>query len=468
MRPGFGVTKYDVDYLVIGAGAMGMAFTDTILNESDATVALVDRRPRPGGHWNDAYPHVRLHQPSAFYGVNSRELGTDAIDTHGWNEGLSELASGTEVVAYFDQVLRQQFLGSGRVQWFPMTAYESGGVMRSVVTGETTTVTARTVVNAGYMNVTVPSTRPPRYEVDPEAICIPPNDLGKPGVLSGGNVVIIGSGKTGMDACLFVLESGLAPERITWIRPRDQWCLDRARIQPGIEFSEGLAMNRAQLEAIAASESIDDLFDRLETEGVLIRFDPSIAPTMYRCATVSIRELQAMRTVTNVVRMGHVQRIGMDEIVLDDGTIPTAPGTVHIDCTADGLERRPVVPVFGDGTITLQTVRFCQQVFSAAFIAHVDVAYDDEGKKNELATVVPHPDTHVDWIRTTLSHMMATNRWSADAALTEWLMDARLDFFSSRRSTELAARAEEHFAEMKDIASTAAMKLMGYLEQIET
>jgi L-2-hydroxyglutarate oxidase LhgO len=31
------------DYMVIGAGAMGMAFTDVILNETDATVALVDR-----------------------------------------------------------------------------------------------------------------------------------------------------------------------------------------------------------------------------------------------------------------------------------------------------------------------------------------------------------------------------------------------------------------------------------------
>ena len=73
----------DVDYLIVGAGAMGMAFADTILTESTASVALVDRRARPGGHWNDAYPHVRLHQPSAFYGVNSRVLGTEAVDGHG-------------------------------------------------------------------------------------------------------------------------------------------------------------------------------------------------------------------------------------------------------------------------------------------------------------------------------------------------------------------------------------------------
>ncbi|MEG1042912.1 MAG: FAD/NAD(P)-binding protein, partial [Pseudomonas sp.] len=56
------------DYLVIGAGATAMAFVDTLLDESDAHVLMVDRHAQPGGHWNDTYAFVRLHQPSAFYG----------------------------------------------------------------------------------------------------------------------------------------------------------------------------------------------------------------------------------------------------------------------------------------------------------------------------------------------------------------------------------------------------------------
>ena len=62
----------ETDYLVIGAGAAGMAFTDALVADSDAEVVMVDRRHCPGGHWNDAYPFVRLHQPAAYYGVNSR------------------------------------------------------------------------------------------------------------------------------------------------------------------------------------------------------------------------------------------------------------------------------------------------------------------------------------------------------------------------------------------------------------
>ena len=74
-------TPIETDYLVIGAGAVGMAFVDSLLTSSpDASVVMVDRRHRPGGHWNDAYPFVRLHQPASYYGVNSRELGQGTVE----------------------------------------------------------------------------------------------------------------------------------------------------------------------------------------------------------------------------------------------------------------------------------------------------------------------------------------------------------------------------------------------------
>jgi len=53
----------ETDCLVVGAGATGMAFTDALVADLDAQVVLIDRRHSPGGHWNDAYPFVRLHQP---------------------------------------------------------------------------------------------------------------------------------------------------------------------------------------------------------------------------------------------------------------------------------------------------------------------------------------------------------------------------------------------------------------------
>ena len=59
------MTDICTDYLVVGSGAVGLAFADTLLAETDAYITIVDRHGKPGGHWNDAYSFVALHQPSA-------------------------------------------------------------------------------------------------------------------------------------------------------------------------------------------------------------------------------------------------------------------------------------------------------------------------------------------------------------------------------------------------------------------
>jgi L-2-hydroxyglutarate oxidase LhgO len=45
-------TRLDTDYLILGAGAMSLAFADVILSEHPtARLVVVDRRDSPGGHW---------------------------------------------------------------------------------------------------------------------------------------------------------------------------------------------------------------------------------------------------------------------------------------------------------------------------------------------------------------------------------------------------------------------------------
>jgi len=189
---------------------MGMAFIDTMFAETDATLAVVDRYHQPGGHWHTAYPFVRLHQPSAFYGVNSRRLGSDMIDRTGWNEGLFELATSGEVCAYFDQVMQQQLLPTGRVFRFPMCEYEGEGRFRSFSGAAVEVNVRRRIVDATYMRVTVPLMRPPVYGVAPGVQCVTPNELTKMRKPHDRHA-IIGAGKTGMDACLWLLRQGIEP-----------------------------------------------------------------------------------------------------------------------------------------------------------------------------------------------------------------------------------------------------------------
>ncbi|OBH12818.1 hypothetical protein, partial [Mycobacterium sp. E1747] len=411
------------------------AFVDTLVTETsgtDARVVLVDRNHQPGGHWTMAYPFVRLHQPSAFYGVNSLPLGSDSIDRIGWNQGLYELASAGEVCAYYDHVLHRQLLASGRIAYFPMSEYQgqedAKGRFTTLAGDDYTVSVARRIVDATYMRVTVPAMRPPPYAVAPGVTCVPPGDLPRLGAHE--RYVIVGAGKTGIDTCLWLLGQGIAPDRLTWIMPRDSWLLDRATMQPGSLFAHVIKNSfTAQLRAIRDATTIEDLFARQEDAGLLLRIDPEVRPTMYRCATVTRLELDQLRRIGDVVRMGHLQRVDADRMVLDGGTVTRGGQALYIDCTADGAEKRPATPIFGPAQITLQAVRGCQQIFSAALTAHVEAAYHDDAVKNELCVPLPHPDTDTDWLRVARADYANQLRWLDDPDLTEWMSAARLDLF---------------------------------------
>ena len=452
------------DYLIIGSGAVGMAFADVILTETDANLIIVDKHHLPGGHWNDAYSFVTLHQPSAFYGVSSRELSSGQKDQVGLNQGLHELATGAEVSSYFDQVMRQQFLPTGRVQYFPMCEYTGEGAFRSLLSGESFQVTVnRKTVDATYFNTSVPSTHTPKFSVAPGAQLRPLNDLPKI-TKPRSAYVVVGGGKTGIDACLWLLENNVEPDKIRWIMPRDAWLMDRRNTQPTQEFfKDTMGAQAAQMESIANASSIKDLFDRLEASGVLLRIDESVRPKMYHGATISKAELKQLRRIKNIVRLGHVQRIEENQIILDQGSISTDPNCLHIDCSARAVELRDIVPVFSDGEITIQTVRTIQPVFSAAFIAHVEVAYLDEKQKNELCGVVPLPNHDTDWLKVTAALMLNQQIWSKDPALRQWLLENRLDGFS-RMVANVAENDTESLGILKRLRDNA-MPAMGKLQR---
>jgi hypothetical protein len=426
-------TRLDTDYLVIGSGATAMAFVDTLLDQQpDATVLMVDRLHRPGGHWNHAYPWVRVHQPSAWYGVASRELASGDKDQVGLNAGLYSMASGAEVLAHFDQVMQQRFLPSGRVRWLPMTDHQGGpdGTHRlvSLVGGDAQTVRVRRkVVDGTHARTEVPATHAPHYTVAPGVDCIPINDLamlGRPHA----HYTVVGSGKTGIDACLWLLAHGVAPSRIRWIMPRDAWFMDRANFQPGLEnFEHNMDHSTGQFGAIAEAASPADLFARLEAMGALLRLDPTVEPTTYRCGTVSRDELALLRRIEGVVRLGRLQSIEPTRIQLDQGALPADPDTLYVDCSASAIQPLPGLPVFDGERINLLMVRWCAPLFSAALIAFVESHVGDEAERNALCTVVPSPETPADWVRMWAVSLANGARWRAHPALNAWSMQCRLN-----------------------------------------
>jgi hypothetical protein len=423
------VGAIETDYLVVGAGAAGLAFTDALIDACDADVVMVDRRHGPGGHWNDAYPFVRLHAPSALYGVNSRRLGTDAIDRDGPNAGHYPRATAAEICSYYQQVLDEKLLASGRVRFFGMSDYSAAGnehQFTSRLTRKTTTVRVRKrVVDARYLEPSIPATHVPPFDIEPGARLIPVNDLvGLSGPASG--FTILGGGKTAIDACLWLLGAGVPPEAIRWVRPRDAWLLDRAFQQPLTllpRLMEGVSL---YLEAAAQAEDVSDLFRRLEACGQLIRLDAGVEPTAFHCATVSQDELVSLRSIRNVVRLGRVTRIGPDQIELAEGSVPADRGQVHVDCSGSGLRTKPARPVFNGSVITLQAIRACQPVFSAALTGYVEATCDD-ARKNLICPANQHPDAAADWIPLICTAQRAEIIWATDPDVSSWMQRSRLN-----------------------------------------
>lgn len=460
----------ETDYLIVGSGAVGMAFADVLLTETDANILIVDRFAKPGGHWNVAYPFVTLHQPSAFYGVSSRELSKGIKDKVGLNKGLNDLATGAEISAYFDDVMRHQFLPTGRVQYFPMCDYQGDYKFVSMMTGENYEVKVnKKTIDATYLKTTVPSTHTPNFSIAEGVNFMPLNNLPKV-VNPPEGFVIIGGGKTGIDACLWLLENKVDPDKITWIVSRDAWLIDRKNTQPTIEFFESsIGAQAAQFEALANAESIPDLWKRLEAAGVLVRIDTSVQPKMFHGATISQLELEELRRIKNVVRLGRVQSIEPNQIILAEGSVSTSPNHLHIDCSASAITNLDIKPIFQGDLITPQTVRSYQPVFSAAMIAHVEAVYEGDKKKNEICAVVPLPNHDTDWLRMLQVFMMNQFNWSQDKELRKWLLENRLDGFSQMMRS-VSKDDEEKQAIIKRLrtnAMPAMMKLQQFLAELK-
>jgi len=427
------------DYLVVGAGAMGLAFVDTLVAERPGVrVVLVDRHAHPGGHWNDAYPFVRLHQPARSYGVNSRKLErADSVDP------VQDLSSRNEILAYYETVL-EGFIRHHGVKYFPMCERAGPRMFRSLLEAgqEITVCDEATVVDATYMQVNVPSLSSgrERYAVDEGVELVPLNDL--PAVSTAyEHYAVVGAGKTGIDAVLWLLNNDVDPSKILWIMPRDSWMVNREALRDSNAFLKFRKSFVGNPPPKTAHE-----WHQYGEPYVWMRLDAQGRPSKNKCATVSLDELDQLRQVKGgIVRLGRVLKLAVGCIVLERGEHAVPRNTLYVDCSAGGLDFRPSTPIFKDTdgsaprSITLQSVRTCQQVFSASLIARVEcLPIRSFADKNDLLTPNPHPETLEDALYAFQLDGYNFARWCQIPELATWLKSVRLN---GRDATEVDAIA---------------------------
>ncbi|MEL6237859.1 MAG: NAD(P)-binding protein [Pseudomonadota bacterium] len=464
------------DYLVIGAGAVGLAFADTLLDEDpDCHITIVDKHAKPGGHWNDAYPFVALHQPSATYGVNSMELCPDRRDTRGHNAGMFPLAPHAEILAYYGKLMSERLIPSGRVEYLPLTEYVSRKgeqhTVSGILSGEDITIhTRRKLVDGTFFKTSVPSTHRPAFEIADGTRFAIPGEL--PGLWKDtGNLpdhyVIIGGGKTAMDTAVWLLEAGVPAGKIGWVRPRDSWMFNRKLLQPAFHEIEGLIKFQIDLvEAANMSDSGEEMFDELGKRGTMLRLDESVTPTMFHYAVISEGEVALLRQIESVYRQGHVTKIEPGAMHFANESVELPHNTLFINCTATAVPfsvRDETRPFFDGNTITLQLAQAPFVPYSAALAAFIEANFETDEEKNALVPPAPLTDSTADYPYAVMANLMSTAILSGNEKINAWNARSRLHP-TGPAVARMMAEGDPRLAKLATIGDTIKANMPGVIK----
>jgi hypothetical protein len=181
-----------------------------------------------------------------------------------------------------------------------------------------------------------------------------------------------------------------------------------------------LPMLATLLEAATTAESLDRLFLRLEDDGIMLRIDRSVTPTMAKAPTLGQWELDLLRSIEDVVRLGRIRSARRGRLELDEGSVRIADDAVIVNCAADGLKMPPLVPIWSPDAITLQSVRAGFPCFGAAITGYVEATRSADDEKNRLCPPASFGNTLSDWARMNVIGMRNVGSFSVEPDIREW------------------------------------------------
>lgn len=295
------------DYLVAGAGFAGLNAVSGLKRfKPDASVLLVDSRAEVGGSWNDYYDFCNLHAPHPTFGVAG----------HKWPfADPSALATRDQVLDHFSTFRRDSgvdFRGSAAA-----TAYErtgDGGVAATLSDGST--VVAGQCVRAGGYNfaghdgpgrdVNLPSGAAayPEVEVRDLSAAVASAERDR-------TYVVVGGGKTGLDACLFLGKNKRSGDDVLLAEGRPKCFLIRDTCWPDAKNKSVFkpAVTEVFLDMIlrwdGTAEAESDILRGMVDEGHCIAISDG-DPTHTELGIVSLAEAAAVReTCARIVSGDH-------------------------------------------------------------------------------------------------------------------------------------------------------------------
>lgn len=412
-----------------------MAFSDSLLKNSknpDLSIIVVDKHEAPGGQWHDSYDFVQLHQPSTGYGVESKRLEDGASDKD------NHRAKRSEILQYYADVQRDleskhkfQFIGGSTVdltQLYEESPSRQDYVVTNDATGVSRTIHVRKrLVDARNLEPDLPVSTPPKFVYPSDSVSVVPvndivatkNDSTYASYETKKHFVVVGGGKTGMDAVYHLLnEKNVLPENLLWIVPNEAWITARENIGNCID----LLYTSAKLHDDAAGNSYSDKDEKKETDatasasasglgtdffqrgfiewekqGHIYRLDPTVIPTKFKDATLSLEELATLKkAVPRMIRAGRISEItDKGSMVFQNGSTMPLPfsleDTLFIHCSAGAFHcsksNQSPPPIFEEHRIVVQdiygTPGFCFVGSMLGKLESIAVLSDDE--RNAMA-----------------------------------------------------------------------------------
>lgn len=460
-----------IDYVILGSGLRAFAFADAVLRDSNVCVAMIDRAARPGGAWSRTYPFAQISQPTDSFGVNSMPLRAWQIATGRASDNAPRAVYRDEVLAYFEYIMSELLLPTGRVLYAPCSLYLGEGRIHTLPTGKVSEIDfCGTVVDASEDSPPVPHQHVPCFSTEPSVDVISPFSLEAhiQTAAAPAHFVVIGAGRVGVDVLLYLLDQDIPPAQISWVKSREAWYLAEHAPQYGPDAAPSIAQRKLDIMlAVERADSIDEMCLGLEQCGFLSRIDHERLPDMFHNASISGAEMERLRALPNTIRNGHVHGISSMGMVLDEGAVPIPAQALYIDCTGGQSNRRRRVPVFQDHVISVQNVRLCQPSLSAALIGMIDQLPLSAQQKNAVCEALPTPDVSADIAPLLLGTLINFHEWLRHPDLREWLAHCQLDPIFKIAATEWDALGEEPspFASLRNRFPRVMINLERLLEE---
>jgi len=141
---------------------------------------------------------------------------------------------------------------------------------------------------------------------------------------------------------------------------------------------------------ILEENSVVDVFLSLEKAGSIGRLTDKIFPNIFKGPTISTDELDLLRSIKDIVRLGRIVSISLNEIFFEKGTMEfDMNGTLFVDCMVDKLYGYEDFPdnfkFFEPGRINLGPALALFNVsFTSAIVAYLEATFNNDEIKNKF------------------------------------------------------------------------------------